>query len=217
MRPTAPFRRRARRLAILSGLLAVLVRTAPIGAEDDPWRLLAAVRDRLAAQPSSAEFVQTYVPTGFDSGESESGTVAFDLPERVRWDYVEPYPRSFLVAGTTVYSWSDGDDAGRRLDLDAPEARHLDLLRLDTAQLATRYAAERISVSAGDGVEVLLRPLDPGDDIAEARVALDSELALVALSYRDAEGNATRFDFSPARPLEDASRLAPPDLEWREP
>lgn len=213
---TAPWSARCRRTAVLAALF-VLVRAGAVAGEEDPWRLLADLRDRLAAGPRLADFVQTYVPAGFGSGESESGTVAFALPERVRWDYSDPFPRSFLVVGATVYSWSEGDDAGRRLDLEAPEARHLDLLRLDTAQLAGRYAAERIAPPGGDGVEVLLRPLDPASEIVEARIALDRDLALASLSYRDAEGNATRFDFSSTRPLENAGHLLPPDLEWQEP
>jgi len=196
-------------------LLAAVAQGAPAAAEDDPWRLLAAVRERLAAEPRIASFVQTYVPAGFSSGESESGTVAFDLPERVRWDYTEPYPRSFLVAGATVYAWSEGDEAGRRLALDSAEARHLDLLRLDSVQLAQRYVAERITAPIGNGVEVVLTPLAPASEIAEARIVVGPELGLTSLSYRDREGNATRFELSPMRRLDNPSRLLPPPLDWR--
>jgi outer membrane lipoprotein-sorting protein len=213
----APRRTRLRRFLAPAALLASVAWGAPAVAEEDPWRLLAAVRERLAAEPRIADFVQTYVPAGFSSGESESGTVAFDLPERVRWDYVEPYPRSFLVAGVTVYAWSAGDEAGRRLALDSAEARHLDLLRLDAVQLAQRYVAERITAPTGDGVEVVLTPLASDSEIAEARIAVDPELAFTSLSYRDREGNATRFELSPTRRLDDTSRLVPPPLEWREP
>ena len=210
-------RARLRTFLASAALLAGVGWAAPAAAQEDPWRLLAAVRERLAAEPRIADFVQTYTPAGFSSGESESGTVAFDLPERVRWDYTEPYPRSYLVDGGIVYAWSDGDEAGRRLALDSAEAQHLDLLRLDAAQLAQRYVAERATGATGSGVEVVLTPLAPGSEIAEARIAVGPELTLTSLSYSDREGNATRFELSPTRRLDDPSRLVPPPLEWREP
>jgi outer membrane lipoprotein-sorting protein len=203
-------------VAALAVLLAAWPRTT-VAAEEDPWALLSAVRARLAAGPRVADFVQTYLPAGFSSGEAESGTIAFDLPERVRWDYTAPYPRSYLVSGVVVYAWSEGDDVGRRLELASAEARHLDLLRLDSLELARRYVAERIAEAPGEGVEVVLTPLSPDSDIVEARIALGALGELAGLSYRDAEGNVTRFDFSATRPLEDAGRLVPPGLEWQEP
>lgn len=204
------------RLATVTGLLCAALGPAA-HAEGDPWELLARVRDRLADRPQLADFVQTYVPAGFTSGESESGTVAFDLPERLRWDYADPYPRSFLVSGSTVFAWSAGDAAGRRLDLASEEARHLDLLRLDTGTLSQRYVAELEAVAGGGGSEVLLTPVDPAAEIAEARLAVDADLRLKTLSYRDDEGNLTRFELSALRPLPDAGVLVAPQLEWQEP
>ncbi|MEZ5332760.1 MAG: outer membrane lipoprotein carrier protein LolA [Thermoanaerobaculia bacterium] len=204
------------RLATAACLLCAAL-AAAAGADDDPWRLLDAARDRLAERPQVADFVQTYVPAGFSSGESEAGTVAFDLPERARWDYADPYPRSFLVSGSTVFAWSEGDDAGRRLDLASEEARHLDLLRLDTATLSQRYVAELAASGPDGGREVLLTPVDPQSEIVEARLLIGEDLRLTELSYRDGEGNLTRFELSTLRPLPDASVLVAPELEWREP
>lgn len=208
---------RARILAALAALSAALAGSGAAVAEEDPWRLLTEVRAHLAERPLIADFVQTYVPAGFTDGESESGTVAFDLPERLRWDYADPYPRSFLVSGATVYAWSAGDDAGRRLDLESEEARHLDLLRLDTDELSRRYVAELDGAREAGGLEVVLLPREPGSEIVEARLGIGPERLLSSLSYRDAEGNRTRFELSTPRPLADVGILVPPDLEWREP
>jgi len=95
-------------LALAAGfLIQALVQAglppAAVGAaEIDPWSVLSGVRESLvAAGPTGAEFSQVYVPAGFTSGEKEAGKLALALPDCLRWDYVAPYPKSFLLCAAS--------------------------------------------------------------------------------------------------------------------
>ncbi|HEY0557469.1 MAG TPA: hypothetical protein VGG20_24650, partial [Thermoanaerobaculia bacterium] len=64
-----------KRAILLFSALALLAGAIPMAAEEvDPWTVLKTVRQSLvAAGPTGASFVQTYIPAGFSSGEKESG------------------------------------------------------------------------------------------------------------------------------------------------
>ncbi len=106
--------------ALAAGSGAARAETAPA----DPWPTLEAVRGELArGGPQGAEFTQSYVPAGFESGDTESGSVALGLPDCLRWDYAQPYAKSFLVCGARAWSWVDGEPKGRRATIDASGER----------------------------------------------------------------------------------------------
>lgn len=194
--------------------LAVSARAA----EPDPWTRIETLRRALAESgPLVARFTQTYVPTGFSAGESEGGTLYLALPDCLRWDYDEPYPKSFLLCGQDVYSWNRDETVGRRTRVDARDEAGLDLLLLSVSELRQRYQA-----SAGTGAgEIALSPLrGPARAPAQAALLLDgSGRRLAGLSYRDREGNLTRFVLTDYRPRAAAERdvfQPPPRISWQE-
>lgn len=198
-------------LLLASGLIA-----APAAA--DGWAALRELRGRLEAQPQTADFRQEYLPAGFTSGDSETGRLTLALPGCLRWDYDEPFPKSYLLCEKTVWTWNPGETSGRRFEVDPEEDRGLDLLRLGVERLAERYTAELVK-TPGEATEVRLEPTRPATEIAAATLTLAAaDGSLAELAYRDIEGNTTRFEFSNQRPLEKLSaELRPPDnLTWIE-
>ncbi len=208
------------RSIVAVGLLAVPPVVTAAKQPVDPsaaWRYLQQVRDRLTEHPQSADFVQTYLPAGFSSGDRETGRLALALPDCIRWDYESPYPRSFILCDTIVYSWNVGETSGRRQRIAAGEERGLDLLRLGVERLRQHYDA-RLEV-VGDGtLEVVLSPMDGSEEIADARFRIDDQHdRLVGISYRDGQGNLTRFEFSDYRRLSSVRLFTPPEnIEWLE-
>lgn len=208
-----------------ASLFATMLLAAPVAAEpatDQPtdpaaWAELQAVRDALAeASPLAVAFVQTYTPAGFSTGESESGTLALDLPECLRWDYAEPEPKSFLLCGDIAWQWNLEDGAGRRQLLADEDLFGLDLLRLGVEELREHYDA-RVLAREADRVTLRLDPLEPAAEIRDARLELDRQARrLLAISYHDAEDNLTRFEFGDYRGLEVAGGLfdPPAGIEW---
>ena len=194
---------------------------APVGAAGDPWQVLADFRRALeAAGPLSAGFVQTFVPSGFDpeDGETERGALAVSLPGCLRWDYAPPFERSFLLCDRTVYQWNPGETVGQRYDLSDQPAPGLDFFLLGMEDLRQRYEAELVS-GEGERLGLVLRPLEPSEDVALVRVAIDAERQrLVELVYFDAQRNENRFVVGDYRSGAASDRFERPDgIDWEEP
>jgi outer membrane lipoprotein-sorting protein len=208
------------RRAVPSVLAALaLVATAPAPAQaQNAWDVLEDVRESLAAAgPTGARFTQHYVPAGFTAGERETGTLALALPDCLRWDYAEPYPKGYLLCGSAAHQWNPEDGTGQRFQLDRKNEPGLDLLLLSVGDLRTRY---RAAARRADGaVTVTLTPLRNLEELAEATLVVDpASKRLTAVSYRDREGNRTRFEITGYHRLPRRGQFTPPrEIRWEEP
>jgi hypothetical protein len=205
-------------LAALAGVGAAAAAPAPAAAPPaDPWRLLVAVRESLVASgPVVADFVQTYTPAGFTSGERESGKVSLALPTCLRWDYELPFPKSYLLCGRSVYSWNPGEGSGRKQLVDRDKEPGLDLLFLSVEELRRRYRASAKRLPTG-ATEIALAPLEARGPAVRATLVVDPTGAhLDGLSHQDPDGSVTRFNLSGWRSLTDERAFAPPKIEWIE-
>lgn len=184
----------------------------------DPWAWLTRVRRSLVeAGPTTATFTQTYIPAGFTSGEKEGGSLALHLPDCLRWDYQEPYPKGFLLCGEMVQAWNPEDHTGRRYRIDRKNEPGLDLLLLGVDDLKARYGAVTRSSPNGQ-VEVALSPKSKAGELSDATLAIDpTTLRVVEVAYHDREGNLTRFQLADYRPLSRPGQFsAPPGIRWEE-
>ena len=205
-----------RRITICALLALTFTWTAAHAEEDDPWQVLSDVRSSLVAQtPQAGTFVQTFTPAGFSSGDTERGTVALSLPECIRWDYTDPFPKSFLLCNDDAYSWSPGDASGRRFSVEGRDQEGLDLLRLNINELRERYLAE-VATDAEGMYEIHLSPQLEGGLIREAKLTVDAgRTAITTVSYTDQDGNQTLFAFDRFEPLPSARVFSPPEaLQW---
>jgi outer membrane lipoprotein-sorting protein len=203
----------------LSTVLALLG-TLPAGAQEgDPWSPLRDVRRSLVeAGPTGARFVQTFIAAGFSSGDKESGRLALALPDCMRWDYLNPYPKSFLLCGGTVHAWNEGNSTGRRYRVDPENEPGLDLLLLGVDELAERYRATARTVDGGR-LEIALSPKDKKlAELRDAMLTVDpGSQRVVAVSYHDNEGNLTRFEITGYKGLSGRESFSPPSrIRWVE-
>jgi outer membrane lipoprotein-sorting protein len=200
---------------------------APISAAAtaDPWSVLQSVRRSLVeAGPVAANFSQVYIPAGFTEGETETGRLSLSLPDCLRWDYQNPYPKGFLLCGEVVHTWNSEDKVGRRYRVDRKNEPGLDLLLLGVDDLKGRYAAAG-RAAGGGRVEVTLTPRNPAagagrpEELADARLVVDpATRRVVAISYHDREGNLTRFEIAAYEALPRQGQFSPPrDIRWEEP
>jgi len=187
---------------------------ASTAAAQDAWTELGQAHDAISDYAWSADFVQTYVPAGFSSGESEAGLVSLKIPGMLQWDYDLPYEKSFLIRGATAFTWNAGETSGRKTLLQPADLNHLALLELDLGALRQRYEAEASRTEAG--VEIHLVPLEAGHEIRDATLTLEPETHhLVGLAYSDVEGNTTRFELSGHRVAAKPGLFSvPEDLDW---
>ena len=202
-------------LTVFAGIAGSAGSTA---AQNDPWAVLSGVRASLVeAGPTEAGFTQTYIPAGFSSGEKETGRMFLALPDCMRWDYKDPYPKSFLLCGGVAHSWNSDDKTGRRYRIDRRNEPGLDLLLLGLDDLKTRYRAAAKSV-AGGRIEVNLTPKEKLAELTDAALTVDpAKQRLVAISYHDREGNLTRFEIKDYRDLPRRGQFSPPaGIKWEE-
>ncbi|MDP9120201.1 MAG: outer membrane lipoprotein carrier protein LolA [Acidobacteriota bacterium] len=211
---TARFRSLTLALLLSSPLLV----TAAGAQANDPWAVLQGVRQSLAeAGPTEASFTQIYIPAGFSSGERENGRLSLALPDCLRWDYREPYPKSFLLCGAVAHQWNPEDQTGRRFRVDRKNEPGLDLLLLGLEDLKARYGA--MAKRTGNGqVEIALTPRGKVAELTDALLTIDpASQHLVGLSYHDREGNLTRFEIAQYRTLPRQGQFSPPPgIRWDE-
>lgn len=62
-----------------------------------------------------AEFTQIY--TSGLSTRTESGQIYLEKPGKMRWNYEQPQKKTFLVAGDTVWQYTDGDRMASRTEV----------------------------------------------------------------------------------------------------
>jgi outer membrane lipoprotein-sorting protein len=195
-------------------VLAVLI-SGPAGAGDSPWQSIETFRKNLAQRsPFTAAFVQTYLPEGFSTGEKEAGRMALHLPDCLRWDYGEPYPKSFILCGNVIHYWNGGEKEGHIEEIEAKREPGLDLLLVPVDELQRRYTATE--KRAPQGVTVTLRPTERNEFVVEATLEIDAKLdRLRALRYVDPEGNRTEFAISDYQPGVKSGTFNPPkDVKW---
>ncbi len=207
------------RLLRISTLAAVVLAASTPAAEAvSPWELLQSLRDDLQRSgPITGKFEQTYVPAGFEQGDTESGHLSIWLPDCLRWNYVEPQAKSFLLCRDEVYFWNEDESGGRHYRIEPEEEPGLDLLLVDVTRLKERYVAG--SEKLADGTYEISLALPPGTQRAfSARIHLEPvSMRVVGMEYTDEEGNLTRFEISDYQALRHTALFqAPRDIEWTE-
>ncbi|HEY4561862.1 MAG TPA: outer membrane lipoprotein carrier protein LolA [Thermoanaerobaculia bacterium] len=210
--------RQPRRPHLLLAALALAALPA-VAQEADPWTTLKNVRQSLVESgPTGADFTQTFTAAGFSSGDKESGRLALSLPDCMRWDYTNPFPKSFLLCGGTVHAWNEGDPTGHRYRVDRKNEPGLDLLLLGVDELKSRYQASARSVEGGK-VEIALVPKKKDvSTLTDATLTVDPQSRrVVAVAYHDREGNLTRFEITGYQGLSRQGSFSPPgNVRWVE-
>lgn len=208
---------RRTRLRLLAALAAISL--APSSAwAISPWELLEQLRANLQRSgPVTGKFEQTYVPAGFEEGDSESGYLSIWLPDCMRWNYEQPQAKSFLLCGDEVYFWNEDESGGRHYRIEPEEEPGLDLLLVDVAKLKERYVASNTKL--GDGTYEITLALPPDAERPfSAKIQLEPvSMRVVGMEYTDEEGNRTRFEISEYQQLRHTALFKPPQgIEWTE-
>jgi outer membrane lipoprotein carrier protein len=163
-----------------------------------------------------ALFVQIYTPSGFATARRESGSVAIQAPQRVRFDYTAPEKKVFTYDSGEgrFFSPDDKQLTVRRLSED--EKARLPIVFLTRpADLGRQYEISVDAAGAPGATRLLLTPHVPRPELAWLRLAIEKDGSVRELSYQDAAGNKTEFRFDAwqrgkARPAADFRITGPP-------
>jgi len=94
-------------------IIPVLLACVRLYAQTDVHAMAEKVDQRYnRMQTLQAQFSETYSGAGMT--RHESGTLELKKPGRMRWDYTEPRPKTFLTDGTTAWFYVPGEKQARR-------------------------------------------------------------------------------------------------------
>jgi outer membrane lipoprotein carrier protein len=148
-------------------------------------------------QDFTADFRQEYVYKTFNRTVVSTGTVAFQKPAKMRWEYLTPSKRSFVLSGELIYA----------LD---PEAQTLTKAALPTSQLSAsvtflwgkgklsdEFVISRTECKECVGTLLTLVPKKPDARFREVQLDIDPKTAQVRRSIViDPDGSRNTITFS---------------------
>ena len=135
----------------------------------------------------------------------------------IRWDYLEPFAKVFLLCGEIAYTWNPGEKTGRRYQTAEQDQATLELIRLSTERLEQDYTAT-LATSSREAIVIELIPKIENGRITSAKLVTNFALdRLIELSFSDTDGNLTNFEMTNHRALEGTDKFtAPTQLTWLE-
>lgn len=166
-------------------------------------------------QDFSAKFTQVYSYKTFRRKQTSSGTVIFKKPGLMRWEYLKPTPRTFVLAGDKVY-------------MHDPDAKMLTRAAIDTSQLSASVTflfgkgnlADEFEIAKKDcktckGTLLELTPKKPDPRFQKVLLEVDPKTAQVLVStVIDPDGSENRIVFDELKAnvgiSADAFKLTPP-------
>jgi outer membrane lipoprotein carrier protein len=191
----------------------IVAMAMPPASITDVKALVHAIESRYAhARTLKAAFFERY-SDGKGAAQSESGTMYFSRPGRMRWDYESPEKKLFLVDGTNVWFYVPADRTASRAKMKGSSdwrtpiallAGKADLSRLcgtleivDAASDAQAQPESRPSEAGNTVLRCTPRKTsgDADDSLRDVLLETDPEAHLVRVVIREAGNLETEFRF----------------------
>src|ERR1700722_2490850 len=150
----------------LLALLFVAIAVPP-GSASDAKSAIHALESRYQhVHPLKATFFERY-SDGKGAIQSESGTVYFSRPGRMRWDYESPEEKLFIVDGTNVWFYVPADRSASRAKMkESSDWRTPLALLTGKADLSKLCRSIQIAdASSEKGSQLDDKPLPAGDTV----------------------------------------------------
>jgi outer membrane lipoprotein carrier protein len=143
----------------------------------------------------SAAFKQTVTRVGAPP-KVRTGTVYFEKPGRVRFDFGDPQPETIVSDGKLLYDYDPGLNQVMETPLkNAIKTQAAAAFLLGVGNIQRDFTAAEMRSPANDGlIHLLMTPKRGGEGIV---VGLDpNTMNITSLRLADALGNITEFQFS---------------------
>jgi outer membrane lipoprotein carrier protein len=154
------------------------------GLPPEPTPEVKALVDRMQAfyertQDFTANFRQEYAHKAFGRTVTSTGTVAFKKPAQMRWDYLKPSPRSFVLSGERVYAWDPEAQTLTRAAMPTSELSSSVTFLWGKGRLQDEFTIERVPCPDCQGVLLLLTPKKSETRFRFLRLEIDPKTAQV--------------------------------------
>lgn len=175
-------------LAISTGLLP--------SAETPAEALLRRVEERnRSVVDLTAGFVQSYRSGVLGHEIVESGSVSVKRPGRMRWEYKEPEPKTFVADGESFYFYVPED---RQVLVQSQAGQRGVALTLLSGggSLSAEFKADLPSGTEG---RLRLTPRERDPDVREVLVEVGPAGEILSIEVLDVEANRSRYEFHDTR------------------
>jgi outer membrane lipoprotein carrier protein len=202
------------RCVILFRLVFTLVFAVSAAAQTDVHTVADKVDQRYNhLHTLEAQFSETYSGAGMT--RTESGTLTLKKPGRMRWDYDQPRPKTFLTDGTTAWFYVPGERQVRRApvkqldDLRSPLRYLLGKTKLEKEFVSLAIATDAKPSNAGD---IVLRGVPKGmqERVAQTLVEVTPDGLIIRIVVEELDGSITEFRF-----LQQRENVQLPDQHFR--
>jgi len=176
---------------MLSRLLAAFLLVAAASPARDADEVRRALEARYQhARTLRASFFERYTD-GNGASSSESGTVFFSRPGRMRWEYESPEEKLFLVDGTNVWFYVPADHTASRAKLKESSDWRTPLALLtgkaDLSKLCRSIRLANTEDRKAEGIESAMIPADNNVLVCVPRDASSNDAAYHVLFQTDAQ------------------------------
>lgn len=165
----------------------------------------------------SAEFTEHYSGNGME--RTESGTVSFKKPGKMRWQYENPRPKLFVSDGKLAWFYVPGEKQARQA-----QVKKLDDLRTPLRYLLghTKLEKEFTGLSVAPDVKpvnpenIVLRGVPPSmaDRVSQVLLEITPEHRIARIVVDELDGSTTEFSF---RDEKDNPAMPDSSFEFRPP
>jgi outer membrane lipoprotein carrier protein len=144
----------------------------------------------------AAAFTHLYTAAGFQTPQRETGEIWIQSRDRLRFDYASPEKKTFTYDSGEARLYAPEDKQLTIQKLSAEDRARLPVLFLtDPAGLSASYEVAVEPETAG-AVRLLLKPRTPRPELSRLSLTVAADGDVPRLSYEDAAGNRTEFQFA---------------------
>jgi outer membrane lipoprotein carrier protein len=182
--------------------MVVAASDAGVAVSPPPTAEVKALVDRMQGfyertQDFTANFRQVYLYKSFGRTVTSTGTVAFKKPAQMRWDYLTPSQRSFVLSGERVYAWDPQAQTLTRAALPTSELSSSVTFLWGRGRLLDEFAIVQAPCPDCQGVLLVLTPRKAETRFRELRLELDPKTAQVRKTVVvDPDGSENTIIFS---------------------
>jgi outer membrane lipoprotein carrier protein len=183
-------------------LVLLLVSAPDAGGASEPTAEIKAIVERMQGfyertQDFTANFRQDYAYKSFGRTVTSTGTVAFKKPAQMRWEYLTPSKRSFVLSGEKVYAWDPSAKTLTRAALPTNELSTSVTFLWGKGRLLDEFTIVRAPCAECQGALLVLTPKKSETRFRELRLELDPKTAQVRRTVVvDPDGSENAILFS---------------------
>jgi outer membrane lipoprotein carrier protein len=145
----------------------------------------------------TADFRQAYAHKSFGRTVVSSGTVAFQKPGKMRWEYVTPSKRTFVLSGDRAYMLDPEAQTLTKAPLPSSELSASVTFLWGRGKLADEFRIQRTECKECQGTLLTLLPKKPEGRFREVRLEIDPKTAQVRRTVVvDPDGSENAITFT---------------------